>query len=603
MKEAAQKSSITQARAVWRAYSEKCTRQEISPDLRLGVAASFTVDTLIPHLGAYLVSAGLHPEIKIGPFNQIFQICLDHRRHFGDSRDAIVLLWRIEDIMLDEIGAFLRGAPQAVEHAQAKVGLLGQAIMNLRATYAGSIVVNIPPFPSALPAHALDLTNPLGLGSLYRIVTSAFVELTARLEGVRLMDLDGLQREFGLAASFDSRQWYLYRQPFTERFLFEMGTLLGRILAALRRSPRKCIVLDCDNTLWGGIIGEDGIEEVQIGDEFPGSAYRDFQKLLLHWRQQGVLLALASKNNETDVWEVFDKHTGMVLKREHISAWQINWNPKSDNIEAIAQRLNIGLDSLVFVDDNPMEIDQMRVARPEVHSVLLPEEPADIAGTLRSLAHFDRLDITEEDRQRADMMRAEQHRASFAGQLDKAEFQRSLGLRVHLFAAQGQDLGRIAQLINKTNQFNLSTLRRTVDEVRTLAASSKHRVYGLHVADKFGEYGLTGVVVVERVPEKRRWLIDTLLLSCRVLGRGVETVLLAALAQEATEDGAEEFFAAFIPTAKNAPAAAFLPDHGFQVAEEHWWRIEIPRVPETPSHVTLQRTSTLGAVQGAPAAD
>jgi FkbH-like protein len=558
-----------------------------APAMRIGIAASFTANPLVPYLGGHLIEGGLQPAIEIGPYNQLFQVCLDHRGNFGTEPDVLVLLWRIEELMAEELSAFLHGDPNALGHALGKLTTFGQAVSALRANFAGAIIVNVPPFPATAPAHALELTNAATLGAFHRAIATALVEKMVSIEGVRLFDLDALQREHGVTGSFDSRQWYLYHQPFTERFLFEAGRLLARIVGTIRRSPRKCIVLDCDNTLWGGIVGEDGVGGLQIGEEFPGWAYRDFQKVLLRWRAQGILLALASKNNEPDVWEVFEKHSGMALKREHISAWQINWEPKADNIPKIAQALNIGIDSLVFIDDNPVEIDYMRAAHPMVHSVLMPEEPAEILSTMRALAVFDRFEVTKEDRGRADMMRAEQERDATREHLSKEDFLKGLGLKVELFRAPAEELDRIEQLINKTNQFNLTTIRRSLDEVRVLAAAPLHRVYGLRVVDKFGDYGLTGVAIIERAPEKQRWTIDTLLLSCRVLGRKVETALLSGIAREARMDGATELFASFIPSAKNAPAAAYLPDHGFAVAEGHEWRIALANAPETPEYIEL----------------
>ena len=195
------------------------------------------------------------------------------------------------------------------------------------------------------------------------------------------------------------------------------------------------------------------------------------------------------------MWEVFDQHPGMLLKREHISAWQVNWQPKAENAPLIAKALNIGLDSLVFIDDNPMEIEYMRAAHPQIECIQLPEETADIFATVSRVAFFDQLDITDEDRARADMMMAEQKRESLGSTLTKEEFQRELGLQVEIFSAKEDDLDRVAQLINKTNQFNLTTIRRTLDEVRQLAATKGHAIFGIQVSDKFGKYGLTGVMV------------------------------------------------------------------------------------------------------------
>ena len=584
-----QATSAASMKAAWRRYGEQVSRHEVKPALRVGLAASFTANSLIPFIGAHLAEAGLKPAIELAPYNQIFQACLDYKSFFGAECDVIILLYRLEDMVLDEIMAFLHGDAEAFRRASSKIDTLVSALTSLRENFAGTVIVNVPPFPAALPVHTLSLENPLGLGTLHRALTSQFLDQARGIPGLRLFDLDAVQRECGLADSFDPRQWYLYRQPFTDRFLVLAGTLLGRMVVTTRRPPKKCVVLDCDNTLWGGVVGEDGLAGIELGDEFPGTAYRDFQRLLLYLRQQGVFLALASKNNEADVWEVFEKHSGMLLKREHISAWQINWSPKSENIPKIARALNIGLDSLVFIDDNPMEIDHMRAAQPEVHSVLLPEDPADILSHIRSLTHFDRFEVTQEDRSRADMMRAEQEREVLSSSLTKEDFRRSLGLRLDFFSAGPEDLERIAQLINKTNQFNLTTIRRTLDEVRQLAKSSHHRIYGLRVSDKFGDYGLTGVVITGISSDRATWTIDTLLLSCRVLGRGVETSLLAALADEAREDGATQLQATFIPTAKNAAALPFLPDHGFQNLGENQWRIALAEVPKMCSSVTLVR--------------
>ncbi len=583
------KSRSAQLKGVWRDYSNQVARKEIEPTLRVGIAASFTANNLAPFFGGHLVEAGLKPAIEIGPYNQLFQVCLDYGSHFRKDTDVLVLLFRIEDIVFDEVMAFLHGDTAAFGRASEKIGFLASSIKSLRDGFAGTIIVNLPPYPDALPVTPLSLENPLGLGNLHRALTTQFLDRISGIPGIRLFDLDAVQREVGLAASFHSQQWYLYHQPYTEPFLVAAGTVLGRMVASLRRAPKKCIVLDCDNTLWGGIIGEDGLAGIKLGDEFPGTGFRDFQRLLLYWREQGVFLAIASKNNEADVWEVFEKHTGMLLKREHISAFQIHWQPKSEGIPAIAKALNIGIDSLVFIDDNPMEIDFMRAAQPDVACVVVPEDPADILGHMRSLPYFDRLEITNEDRQRANMMQAEQQREALGSSMTKEEFRKSLGLKLDFFRIGTEDLDRITQLINKTNQFNLTTVRRSVDEVRALTAQPNFRIYGLRVADKFGEYGLTGVVLAEIASDRPEWIIDTFLLSCRVLGRGVETALLAALADEARAGGAEHLLGAFIPSAKNAPAASFLPDHGFTAINETQYRIGLGEVPEVCSSITLIR--------------
>jgi FkbH-like protein len=585
-----EKNRITQIKALWREYSEGLVPPGEKSSISIGVAASFTGNSLLPFLGGHLHEAGLKPSIELGPYNQLFQTCLDPKSVFKKQHDIIVLLYRLEDIVLEELLAFLQGDTGAFQRAAEKIDVLVSALRGLRERFPGTLITNLPPFPAILPAGTFSLENPTGLGALHRALTARLAEAVSNISGIRLCDLDAVQRECGEVNSFDSRQWYLYRQPFTDSFLLRAGSLLARMIVSLRLPSKKCVVLDCDNTLWGGTVGEDGINNIELGDEFPGTAFRDFQRLLLYWRSQGILLALASKNNEADVWEVFEKHSGMLLKREHISAWQINWNPKGENIVHIAKALNIGVDSLVFIDDSPMEIDYMRAAQPQVSCVLVPEDPADILDTMRNLTLFDRLEVTQEDRKRADLMQAEQGRELLRSGLSQEEFRKNLGLRIDFFLAQPEDLERITQLINKTNQFNLTTIRRSADQVRALADSSQHRVLGVRVSDKFGEYGLTGVVIAEMQPGSCQMTVDTFLLSCRVLGRGVETALLAALAEEARIETAQYLVASFVPTAKNAPASTFLPDHGFQAVDEHVWRIPVSAVPEIDPSIALTRS-------------
>ncbi len=597
--DAATKSAAIEAKKIWREHIART--DAASPALRVGLAASFTADTLVPFIGAALLGNDTAAEFKVGPYNQLFQACLDPQASFGGACDVVVLLWRLEDLMLDEITGFLGGDPEALNRASDKLASLAAAIRQLRGGFSGMVVAGVPPYPMGVAGSLLSLDNAGGLGGFHRRLVGEFVDAVGRIEGVSVVDLDAVQRQVGLAASFDPRKWYLYRQPYADAFLHTVGRQLGRIIMASRRAAKKCVVLDADNTLWGGIIGEDGIDGIQIGDEFPGSAYRDFHKLLLSWRAKGVLLAVASKNNEADVWEVFDRHSGMVLRREHLSAWQINWLPKAEGIPLIARALNIGTDSLVFIDDNPMEIAYMRDARPEVTSILLPEDPAEIVAAMQALTLFDQLEITDEDRKRADMMRAERDREVLGAQINHTDFLQALDLRVDLFRARTEDLGRITQLINKTNQFNLTTIRRTLDEVRELAKSDDFRLYGLRVTDKFGEYGLTGVIIANISPDRRRWTLDTLLLSCRVLGRGVETALIGALADDARAIGALEFAASFIPTAKNALSASFLPDQGFSRVGDQECYLSLAEAPVIPAHI--ERLGSEPAAEPAPNAE
>lgn len=575
----AAQTPLSTLRARWRDHEEFIATR--SPDIRLGIAASFTANNLAPFIGASLLDRGFLPSIRLAPYDHVLQACADPDTHFGKDSNCALLLWRIEDLMGEELAQFTGGGRKSPEPFLTKVDQLAGAILQMRRAYQGTLIVNQPPFPTHGPAGLSGLDNEASPMAFHAAVVRALRERLRAESGVHLLDLDCIQANFGIAASLDWRQWYLYRQPFREKFLVEAAGKIVRIIAATRKAAKKCIVLDADNTLWGGIVGEDGLDGIAIGDDFPGSAYRDFQRFLLHLRNQGVLLAVASKNNEAEVREVFDRHEGMILKREHVSAWAVNWQPKAQAIPAIAKALGIGTDTLVFIDDNPMEIALMRQACPEVTSVQLPDEPAEIFPFIQNLGHFDSLNRTQEDRARADMMLAEEARKAL-GHLALDQFQRTLELRIAFTPAEDHELGRITQLINKTNQFNLTTIRRTLDETRELNRSARHRIFSLRVCDKFGDYGLTGVVIIEKSDETS-WAIDTLLLSCRVLGRGVEKALAAALAEAARADGIVSLTARFVPTERNRPAENFLADQGFHHLAGDAWRIAVSEMAEPDS--------------------
>src|SRR5215475_7995396 len=456
----------------WRQYVA-AQRQQANPefDMRTAIAGSMTVEPLEPHLGAYLLSKRFKPQITVGPFNQLRQICLDHQAVLGSGNlNAVVLLWRLEDLFPDMLTRCLHN-PQALSDLLDEVKSFSDSLAHLRKSFNGVLIVSTPPYPS-MPGFELSDTGQASAGmAIFNAIAQFWAEEIGRLERVRLFDLHGLMLNTGMKQAHDLRKWMLYRQPYTEAFWQEIGRMVGRIISAEKISPKKCVVLDLDNTLWGGIIGEDGLGGIQLGDDFPGKAYRDFQRHLLYLKSKGVLLAIASKNNPDDAYEVFDKHDAMVLSRKDIAALEINWESKVESIKRVAKKLNIGVDSLVFVDDNPKEIGEVTERLPGVSCVMVPEELAYLPGLLAETDFFDFAEVTEEDRLRTEMMAADNIRQQTQETMSEEEFRKSLNLKIDVFAVQKQHLARVTQLINKTNQFTMTTIRRTQDEVEALANS------------------------------------------------------------------------------------------------------------------------------------
>ena len=346
---------------------------------------------------------------------------------------------------------------------------------------------------------------------------------------------------------------------------------------ALRTTPFKVVALDCDQTLWKGVCGEDGPAGVEID-----GPRRELQRFMLERRSEGMLLTLVSKNAEEDVWAVFAAHPEMPLRREHFAAWRINWEPKSAGLREMARELGLGLDSFIFVDDSPTECAEVEADAPEVLTLQLPAPPERIGQFLRHVWAFDRLTTTEEDRRRAEMYGQRQERRRLQKKTASlAEFLEALDLRVTIRPAAPADLPRVAQLTQRTNQFNLSSLRRTESEVQGFLEDGECLV--ADVSDRFGSYGLVGVAMFRAADGALD--VDTLLLSCRALGRGVEHRMLARLGEIAVERGLPEVWLPYRRTPKNKPALQFVETLArARETSDHGARYGIPSAEAAAAH-------------------
>jgi FkbH-like protein len=347
--------------------------------------------------------------------------------------------------------------------------------------------------------------------------------------------------------------------------LAELADLVARHAAAYHGRARKVVALDLDGTVWGGVVGEVGLTGIALGDEEVGLAFRDMQRELVRLHDSGTVLVACSKNNRDDVADVFERHPAMTLKLSHFAAERINWQDKATNIREMAAELGLGLDSFVFLDDNPVERDWVRQALPMVTVPELPEDPADRLSFLRGSGLFDRIALTEADARRAEGYKAQGIRTRLkegAGSFD--DFLRSLEQEVAIEPVDEAALPRAAQLCQRTNQFNLTTRRHTIADLERMLEDDRTDVFQLSVRDRFADSGVTGLAILRRDGDAAE--IDTLLLSCRVLGRRVEDCLLSFLAARASAAGARRLRGHYLPTAKNGQTATFFPDRGFEPA-------------------------------------
>lgn len=362
-------------------------------------------------------------------------------------------------------------------------------------------------------------------------------------------------------ACVDWRMWFLAQMPFSPAKKQAAPRSVG--VPVVRK---KCLVLDCDDTLWGGTLGEDGFSALKLGGEYPGNAFAFFQKKCVELAESGIILAICSKNNEADVREVFEKHPATVLRREHISAWRVNWRDKAENLREIAAELNIGADSLVFVDNDPRERERVfaafggAVATPE-----FPRQAYELPDFFEKLADdfFRSEKLTSEDLSKTQQYRDAAERAETAKNFASLDdYIASLEICLEVALADDFSFPRLAQLTQKTNQFNLTTRRRAEAELRDFAARG-NAVFSLAASDRIGNLGIVGETEIAFSEDKKSARLENFLMSCRALGRGIETAFAQKILQNLRERGIETVFAEYLPTAKNAPCANFLSALGF----------------------------------------
>ncbi|HXG33216.1 MAG TPA: HAD-IIIC family phosphatase [Bryobacteraceae bacterium] len=505
---------------------------------QLTISATFTAEPLAEILGFWLSELGLGYGVQFAPYNQVFQQLLDPGSLLSaNSRGINALLVRIEDWKRF-------GRPQAAELEETAQRLV-ESVRAFTVRCAAPLIVCLCPSPG-------------GFSEIESVLRSK-LQGTA---GVHLLAAEEIARLYPVDEVHDPHADELGHVPYTPEYFAALGTALARKVHALTAEPYKVIVLDCDETLWSGICGEDGPEGIVLD-----APRRALQEFMLRQRQAGMLLALSSKNNEEDVLETFRRNPEMPLHLEHFVSWRINWQPKSAGLRSLAEELGLGLDSFIFVDDLPKECAEVEAQCPEVLTLALPPDPAEIPEFLAHVWAFDHATVTEEDRRRAAMYAEQAQRDKLARQAASlADFIASLDLQVRIATPVAAQLPRVAQLTQRTNQMNATTRRRTEGEIRALMDSGEAELLAVEVSDRFGSYGLTGVAIFRTREEALE--VDTFLLSCRVLGRGVEHRLLARLGQIAAERGLPWVDVPFQATARNRPALHFLESAGAAYRQE-----------------------------------
>lgn len=533
--------------------------------VRLGIAATHTLDLVADALPATALRHGLLLDTVQTDYGQIAQAVLDPSSTLAAARPDFVLLALDAAALGLSRPQFERAAAEAA--VQSALDYVASLRDGVRTNIGAGVVMHTLATPAESLFGSYDVRAP---GSVRWMIARFNQRLADEVvaDADLLLDMAALAEMVGLANWHDPLRWHDAKMPCALDAIPLYADHVCRLLAAARGLSRKCLVLDLDNTLWGGIIGDDGVDGIKLGQgSARGEAHLAVQSLALDLRRRGIILAVCSKNEEAAAFIPFREHDEMVLKEDHISVFVANWTDKATNLKAIAQALNIGTDALVFLDDNPAERERVRQELPEVAVPEVGDEPSDYVRLLSLAGYFEAVAFNDEDRKRADMYQANAQRASAlqkVGNLD--EYLASLDMECTI--APFDDLGRarIAQLINKSNQFNLTTRRYTEADVAAIQADPGKFTMQVRLVDRFGDNGMISVVIFDRGASI--WHCDTWLMSCRVLGRRVEEAVLAHVAQAARAAGASHLTGEYIPTPKNVLVERHFEKLGFAFTGE-----------------------------------
>ncbi|MBN2088467.1 HAD family hydrolase [candidate division KSB1 bacterium] len=396
-------------------------------------------------------------------------------------------------------------------------------------------------------------------------------KLVQEYPNIKVVDFYDFINRYNQSTWIDWKFYYLSQMVINPKLADDFQDWLVAKINAIQSKRKKCLILDLDNTLWGGILGEDGLEGIKLGNSYPGKAYYDFQLSILEASKNGIILAVCSKNNENDVLEAWEKNPSMILKSNNFAAYRINWQNKAANILELAKELNIGLDSMVFIDDNPVERNLIRTTIPEVIVPEFPEQPYNLNIFFRQVYenYFQVHSLTNEDKSKTAQYLANAQRTQFQKVFTSLEdYFANLKMELNIQPATNFNIPRIAQMTQKTNQFNLTTKRYTETDIHQFLAD-KNLIWGLNIKDKFGDNGLTAACIVILDAAKKEANIDSFLLSCRILGRGIENAFLSWIINNLLDSGIEIIKATYLPTSKNKQVENFYEGIGFELLERN----------------------------------
>ena len=579
------------AKALERARAAGVSLAPLTP-FRLGIVSNATTHFMVPPLVASAARHGIALDCVEAEYAQVMQAALDANSAINQAGcDAVLVALDYRGLPLPGSPGDIRAAQQTVSAALSHLNVVREG---LKQNGRSVCIVQTLPRPVESDFGSFDYVLPGTPRRLIDDLNRAIAESLAGSPDV-LLDVAHLAETVGLSDWHDATLWNMAKLPFASAFIPLYADHVCRVLAAMRGKSKKCLILDLDNTVWGGIVGDDGLEGIVIGQGDPtGEAHLHVQRTALRLRERGIVLAVSSKNTDDIARKPFQQHPEMLLREQHIAVFQANWNDKATNIQAIAEELSLGLDAMVFLDDNPVERNLVRRLLPQVAVPELPADPALYARTLLAAGYFEAVAFSGEDRKRAELYQDNARRVALQKQAgDVDAYLVSLDMRLTLQPFDDTGRARIAQLINKSNQFNLTTRRYTEAEVAALQRDRSAFTLQARLADALGDNGMISVLICRRVDDS--WDIDTWLMSCRVLGRKVEAAVLSGLVTEARARGVRRLLGTYLPTDKNKLVEDHYAKLGFDLLEQRAdgstrWELDVSRVASVePPPMLIER--------------
>ena len=540
--------------------------------VKIAYLGNYTIAPLPAYVGSLSAFEKIMVQSHIGGYNQYFQEVLAPNSEvirFDPNIIYLALSLRTLSPEVYENFSSLSVAERKDRLNDIVSHLCNWAENAVNSTNATILISNFvrPDFNSAGIA---DIHQEYAEAEFYFELNLALLRSFRNNHRVHLFDVDKLASRFGKSQVYNDKMYYLAKMPWQEKFLSAIAEEIIRYMKASQNLSKKCLVLDLDNTLWGGVVGEDGVAGIKIGQGDPVSeAFLAFQRKIKNIKDRGILLAICSKNNIFDVLEAFEKRPEMPLKQSDFSAMEINWELKHENLKKIAARLNIGTDSLVFIDDNPAECSLVSQMMPEVKTILLPPDPAVYSDLLDQLNEFEKLQILADDLSKTTQYLQNKQREESKQQIgDLKSYLESLGTEIKIWEATEDDLPRVHQLFTKTNQFNLTTIRYSMGEVEKFFRDSNYDLTVISAYDKFGEIGTIALYLLD-LRHSPHLIIDSFIMSCRAMGRGIETAIVNHLKSKYLCTLTDiQLTATYIPTKKNKPVVDFFEKQGFEVVAQ-----------------------------------